>query len=92
MAHNRMFLIHRESKLGIGLDKRMGWGWYSAPDQFRFQQFYDYLSENYFDQQDSFVLAMEDCSESNCFDDWVYTFKKEAGFHLFEFKNSNDKI
>jgi hypothetical protein len=85
MANNRMFLIHKPSKLGVMLGKRMGWGWYAAPEKEELDRFYEYLSGNEEDQ-DAFIIAMEDCSESNCFDDWRYTPKKVDGFILFEYK------
>ncbi len=88
MANNRVFLIHKPSKLGIMLGKRMGWGWYKPPEKDEIQRFYDYLSnEQPYDDgsQDDFVLAMEDCSESGCFDDWKYTSETVCGFRLFEY-------
>jgi len=88
MANNRMFLIHKPSKLGIMLGKRLGWGWYGAPDKSEVERFYKYLSDNpesYDGSQDDFVLAMEDCTESNCFDDWRYTEQKVDGFRVFTY-------
>ena len=85
MANNRMFLIHKPSKLGIMLGKRMGWGWYNAPDKSEVERFYEYLSQNSEGSQDDFVLAMEDCTESNCFDRWRYTEEKVEGFRVFKY-------
>jgi len=88
MANNRMFLIHKPSKLGVGLGKRMGWGWYNAPEKAELERFYEYLSNEipYEDgSQDDFIIAMENCSDSNCFEDWQYTGEKENGFHKFEY-------
>lgn len=85
MANNRMWLIHKPSKLGIKLGKRLGWGWYAAPETSELERFYDYLAEQA-DNQDDFVLAMEDCTESSCFGDWEYTFQFIDGFRVFKFK------
>jgi len=85
MANNRMYLIHKPSKLGICLGKRMAWGWYGAPNQNFLDQFFTFLSENYLEgSQDDFVLAMEDCSESTCLDKWVCTKERIGGFSVFE--------
>ena len=85
MANNRMFLIHKPTKLGVGLGKRRGWGWYNAPDREELERFYDYLSDNPKGSQDDFVLAMEDCTDSDCFGDWNYTGVDVEGFCLFEY-------
>lgn len=85
MANNRLWLIHRPSQIGIGLGKRMGWGWYNAPKQKDFEKFFDYLSSNY-GEQDDFILAMEDCEKSTCASGWIYTNRKESGFMKFEIR------
>ena len=85
MANNRMWLIHKPSQLGVLLAKRMGIGWYDAPSGERLNRFYDYLEAEFgFEGQDDFVLAMEDCKESSCFDNWKYTDEKIRGFRKFE--------
>ncbi len=84
MANNRMWLIHRESKLGVMIGKRMGWGWYNPPKQEQLMKFFEYLEKNPCESQDDFVLAMEDCSNSNCFDGWRYTNDLIEGFRVFE--------
>ncbi len=85
MANNRMWLIHKPSRLGIMLGKRFGSEWKYPPDQDRLQEFYDYLYGEVEGSQDDFILAMEDCFNSSCFDNWKYTGKMEGGFHKFEF-------
>lgn len=88
MANNRMFLVHKPSKLGVGLGKRMSWGWYNAPEKDELERFYAYLGNvTIIDKlsQDDFVIAMEDCANSSCFGDWNYTREKENGFHKFEY-------
>lgn len=86
MANNRMFLIHKPSGLGVMLGKRMGWGWYNAPQQEKLNAFYEYLSDvRAEERQDDFVIAMEDCTESGCFDNWRYTDREENGFRVFEY-------
>ncbi len=86
MANNRMFLIHKPTGIGVMLGKRMGWGWYSAPDAERLNAFYTYLSNDLPEEkQDDFILAMEDCSDSGCFDDWRYTDEKRGGVSVFEY-------
>lgn len=93
MANNRMFLIHRPTKLGIMLGKRVGWGWYEPPSKDRLQKFYDCTIEclSWEGHQDDFILAMEDCSGSSCFGDWTYTGEEVDGFGLFEFTKENLK-
>ena len=83
-----MWLIHKPTKLGIMLGKRMGYGWYAAPEQSELNRFYEYLTENLEPTQDDFVLAMEDCSESTCFSEWDYTEERINGFAVFKFKNT----
>ena len=85
MANNRMFLVHKPSKLGIMLGKRMGWGWYGAPTKKEIQRFFKYLENNPEGSQDDFFIAMEDCSESSCFNKWNYTNEKIDGFLVFKF-------
>ncbi|MDP2672065.1 MAG: hypothetical protein Q8O68_00965 [Candidatus Daviesbacteria bacterium] len=46
MANNRMWLIHRPSKIGIKLGKRMAIGWYAAPLQDEVERFFKYLEDN----------------------------------------------
>ena len=84
MANNRMFLIHKPSKLGVMLGKNMGCSWYKAPEKDTLESFYEYIASKAEMNQDDFVLAMEDCENSSCFNDWIYTDKKEAGFRVFE--------
>ena len=93
MADNRMWLIHKPSELGILLGKRLAWGWYSSLDPDYLQKFYTYLSkkESCTGDQDDFILAQEDCKNSSCFDDWIYTEKKVSGFRVFEFINKEER-
>ena len=84
MANNRMFLIHKPTKLGIMLGKRMAWGWYDAPSQDQMEKFFCYLSQNLEDSQDDFILAMEDCENSSCYDKWSYTGENVEGFMKFK--------
>jgi len=67
------------------LGKRMRWGWYKAPKQKEVERFFEYLENNPEGSQDDFVLAMEDCSESSCFDSWRYTDETIEGFKKFIF-------
>lgn len=85
MANNRLWLIHRPSQLGIMIGKRMGWGWYAAPKTKFVESYFDYLSSNY-DEQDDFILAIEDDENSTCFSDWQYANEKENGFMKFEIR------
>ena len=81
MANNRMWLLHRPSELAVLLGKRMAVGWYSPPTEQRLTEFYEHLGKTYgAENQDDFLLAMEDCSESSCFNDWKYGGEKEEGF------------
>jgi len=94
MANNRMWLIHRPTKLGIMLGKRLGFGWYKPPETKELERFYEYLEKNMDSEQsqDDFVLAMEDCSNNSCFDNWDYTNTFIDGFRLFKFKNQDTKL
>lgn len=85
MANNRMFLIYKPSKLGVMLGKRMIMGWYKAPESKELERFYDYVEANHFDTMDDFVLAMEDCSRSDCFGDWNYSGERVNGFCEFKY-------
>ena len=87
MADNRMWLIHKPSKLGIMIGKRLGWGWDAYLEKNELQRFYAYLANEESDtgSGDDFILAQEDCSKSNCFDNWEYTDHKVDGFRIFEF-------
>ena len=89
MANNRMWLIHKPSKLGVMLGKRMAWGWYAAPSPEYLEKFYDHiirlLEDGLEGSQDDFILAQEDCSESSCFDNWKYG-EKVGSFRSFNFK------
>ena len=86
MADNRMWLIHKPSKLGILLGKRLGWGWDAIVEKNELQRFYAYLAfeESDTGSGDDFILSQEDCSNSSCFDNWRYTEEKVSGFRIFE--------
>jgi hypothetical protein len=83
MANNRMFLVHIPSKLGIYIGKRMGFGWYDAPEKPKLEAFYDYLEQNPIGSQDDFTLIMESSEESRCTWDWDKAKKHESGFLYF---------
>jgi len=90
MADNRMFLIHKPTKLGVMLAGRLGSTWdmqFGAGDSLA--AFYEHLNAQSLtcERQDDFVLAMEDCSNSSCFGDWQYTNESVNGFRVFEFTN-----
>lgn len=82
-----MWLVHKPSKLGIMLGKRMAYGWYAAPEESELNRFYEYLTEDLDPMQDDFVLAMENCKESTCFSEWQYTEERIDGFLVFKFTN-----
>ncbi len=73
------------------LGKRMGWGWYEPPESEELMRFYDYLADDMVGSQDDFILVMEDCSQSNCFNDWEYTEERVEGFIIFKLKNTTNK-
>lgn len=87
MANNRLWLIHKPSKLGIMLGKRMAGEWYKAPENTDLERFYQYLYDQAEGDQDDLTLAMETCTEGgvSCFNDWTYTADFENGFRVFEF-------
>jgi hypothetical protein len=67
------------------LGKHMSRGWYKAPENTELQRFFDYLEDNPKGSQDDFILAMEDCTKSGCFEDWQYTDEYVDGFRKFIF-------
>ncbi len=81
-----MFLIHKPSKIGIMLGKRMACGWYDAPESEELERFYDYIKDDMVGSQDDFLLAMENCSQSDCFNNWEYTEERLEGFIVFKLK------
>lgn len=92
MANNRMFLIHRPSKIGVMLGRRMAIGWHEGSTEKSLDDFYEHIqSTQELGSQDDFVLAMEDCEGSSCFDDWKYTGKQVNGFRLFEYDIEGDE-
>ena len=72
-----MFLVHRPTGLAIYLGKRMGWGWYGAPEDTgsELNRFYEYLERECGDGQDNFVLVNELDGVR-----WKYTDEKVNGF------------
>lgn len=75
MANNRMWLIHKPSKLGIMLGKRMAVGWYRPPSEEDLGRFYEHLENNYgYEGQDDFILVNEDD------EGWNYTGEYVEGF------------
>ena len=85
-----MYLLHKPSKLGVMLGSRQGYGWCSSFNTRKLQKFYDLTCST--GNQDDFVLAMEDCSKSNCFGDWDYTGKTKHGFRVFELTKRDDSL
>ena len=83
MANNRMWLIHRPSKLGIKLGKRMAVGWYDAPEKDEVERFFQYLEDNSEGSQDDFILTMDDGAESSVVDNWRCTGDEIDGFRVF---------
>ena len=83
MANNRMYLMHRPSRKAVYLGKRMGFGWYSVPDDVkeRIEALFE-MSEKCSDQdnQDDFCVAMEDGESATLVDSsWQYGEKDERG-------------
>lgn len=87
MANNRLFLVHRPTGESVYLGKRMGYGWYGAYSDLgsRLNEFFSRCAEKGYaaalqkpwlgaaDDQDDFVLAIEDASGSpNATDEWDY--------------------
>lgn len=85
MADNRMFLIHKPTRLGIMLGKRMAWGWYKAPQKNEMEAFFDYLRDDPEGDQDDFILAMEEpASIDDIINGWRCTGELRDGFRIFE--------
>ena len=85
MADNRMWLIHRPTRLGVMIGRRNGLGWDKAPEQEDVQRFFEYLKINPEGSQDDFFLAMEDCATVDCFSNWKYGKNEIDGFMEFIF-------
>lgn len=67
MANNRMYLVHRPTRLGIYLGKRMAIGWYGVPPVLaaRLQSLFDQVEQADYDgSQDDFAVVLEDDDES----------------------------
>lgn len=83
MANNRMYFMHRPSRKAVYLGKRMGWGWYSVPNDIKqrierlFQMVEDQDAEG---DQDDFCIALEDGDNAPLTeDDWCYGERDEDG-------------
>jgi len=83
MADNRMFLIHKPSKLGIMLGRRFGVAWSSSIEAGRMDAFYNLVGDLP-NEPDNFILAMEDGRESGVFDEFEYDGIDDSGFHRFK--------
>jgi len=64
MANNRLWLVHEPSGESIYLGKRMGYGWYGAPDSLgeQLNQWFDSLQAK--GEQDCFRVGLEDPSRA----------------------------
>lgn len=63
MPNNVLWLMHRPSGMAVQIGKRMGVGWYGAPEPDRLQELYDYVEQNFEpEQQDDFAVVIEDAS------------------------------
>jgi len=82
MANNRMWLVHRPTGIAVMLGKRMGSYWYNAPEKDQLERFFEVTGVNV--DQDDLMLAMEDCTHSLCFDNWVYTDQRVEGFPVLK--------
>lgn len=76
MANNRLWLVHRPTGESVFLGKRMGVGWYGAHNDLgsRINEFFSTCEDKGdANNQDDFVLAIEDASDApNATDEWVY--------------------
>lgn len=76
MANNRMLLCHKPSGRSVYLGKRMGWGWYGTPKNVaeKITELFEWVEHNRH-EQDSFVVAMEYCSDKDTqvYTKWDYT-------------------
>lgn len=91
MANNRMYLVHKPSKTGVYIGKRMGHGWYCGAQYDTgkaIAEFYEYLENNEdIREQDEFILVQEDSQCSECYEITTYIQENnENGRPLFEFK------
>lgn len=90
MANNKMYLIHKPSKVGVMLGKRMDFGWGHAPDIDLITSFYEKIAQDGVGHKDDFVLAMEDPLNENQFGEWNYDYTNNLtgltkdGFVMFE--------
>lgn len=89
MANNRMWLVHKQAKVGVMLGKRFGSGWYVGewltPDSLKLgrdlEALYKYVYENPEWDWDGFVLLQELDETPK----WRYGGLNDKGFREFEF-------
>jgi len=75
MANDRVFLYHKELKIGLMLGKHLEHGWYKPPTEEKFQAFYDFIGDN---NPDNLELLFE-CDGRK----WNYGEPTEEGFRHF---------
>lgn len=90
MANNRMYLLHSPSRNAVYLGKRMGWGWYSVPENIKDRiELLFKMVEDQGESQDDFCIAMEDGSEGKLIDsDWGYGERDKRGIISLPYKQS----
>jgi len=88
MANNRMYLMHRPTRLALYLGKHMGWGWYDAPEdsEQRLTAFFERVQDECKTNADNedFCLAMESCDSGMIFTKWDKAEKDGDFFRLRE--------
>ena len=85
MANNRMYLVHKPSGLGVYLGKRMGYGWYDAPEDLGVKMndlFEECIGEG---NQDDFAIVMENAKGLPHVTDKANTGNHDRSMHVLEF-------
>ena len=85
MANNRMWLLHKKSKLGVKLGKRMSDGYYNPPSKDLLDELFNYVSDNFPDAQDDFILLFETDDKK-----WSYTSKYIGNLRILNFQDEDD--
>ena len=93
MANNRMYLVHRPTKIGVMLSSRLAgaWSFNKLKTSDDFDRFYQLIYETH-GISDDFIIADEgDVYGDENIAGWVMTQKDVEGFPVFEFLNEKQK-
>ena len=86
MADDRMYLIHRPSRVGVSLGKRYGSGWDNHPTSGSIQKLYDHVKYEFGDPND-FIISCE-----SQHDGWTYCESIDNDRVLLKFHDKTDTL